>query len=105
MVQHQHETTQIRAEMSGGAVRQGCDEDLPIGRDPALASIADRPHRQHKLLHEVVHVTLETRPRRRGDPQNLVLDGDTGGGPCHDAACRRLALTPLARWPAPCRWA
>src|SRR3954451_11963128 len=38
MVQHQHEATQIRAEMSGGSVRQGRDEDLPIGRDPALAS-------------------------------------------------------------------
>src|SRR3954471_24548581 len=95
MVQHQHKAAQIRAEMSAGAVRQGRDEDLPIGRDPALASIADRPHRQHKLLHEVVHVTLETRPRRRGDPQNLVLDVDTGP----DLATPRLA----ADWLCP-RW-
>jgi len=76
MVVHQHEATQVRAEVPPGPLGQRRDDGLSVRRHPAFTPVADRMHRQHKLLHQVALVALEARSRRGHRFQHSILDAD-----------------------------
>src|SRR5271165_5890418 len=64
--------------MALGPLGQWCRDSLPVRGDPTPAAVADRTHRQHQFLDQVVFVTFEAGPWRGGDFQNAVLDTDPG---------------------------
>src|SRR3974377_554819 len=74
MVLHQHKAAQVGAEVTRGPRGQRRDDRLAIWRYPAFAPVADRMHRQHKLLDQIGLVALEARPRRGSDLQHPILD-------------------------------
>jgi hypothetical protein len=78
MILHQHETPQVGAEMAARPLRQCGDDGPPVRGDPTLSQVADRPHRKHKLLHQIRLVALEARSRRGGCSQHTVLNADAG---------------------------
>ena len=76
MVLHQHEATQVRAEVTLDCFRQWRNDCLSLRRYPAFTPIADRMHRQHKLLNQIDLVALEARSCRGRGLQHPILDAD-----------------------------
>jgi hypothetical protein len=59
VILHQHEAAQVRAEMANNPLGQRCANCLAVRRHPAFTPVADRMHRQHKLLDKIGLVALE----------------------------------------------
>ena len=91
----QHEAAQLWPEVTLDARRQRGHQRPAVGRQPALAAVADDPRLQAQLLDHEVLVALEPRAGRRADRQHsLFVDHALGD---------RAALRPLGlgarRWP------
>jgi hypothetical protein len=59
----------------------------PVRRDPALALVTGRTHRNHQVLHQKGFVTFEARPRWDLGLDHLLFNVDPG--------CDFAAATPL----------
>jgi hypothetical protein len=64
--------------MALGPLRQRRDDRLAVRCDPALTAVADRVHRYHEVLNQVVLIALEAGSWRGSDFQHPVLDADAG---------------------------
>ena len=62
MVLHQHEAAQVRAEVPLGSLGQRSDHGLAVRCNPTLSPVADRLHRQHKLLDQICLEPLKRDP-------------------------------------------
>ena len=90
MVVHQHEAAQFGAEMPGDPRRQRRQDRHPVRRDPTLALVAGRAHRDHQILHQKRLVALEPRAWRSRRRHHLLLDGDPRGDLAPAPPIRRL---------------
>ena len=85
----QHEAAQFRPKVAFDTGRQRRHQRPAVGRQPALAAVADDPRLQPQILDHEVLVALEPRAGRRGDRQHpLFADHALGGR----AALRTLGL-------------
>src|SRR5476651_1617629 len=67
----------------------------PVRRDPALALVTDRTHRNHQVLYQKGFVTLEARPRRDLGIDHRLFNADPRGDL---AAARLLPMFGGFRW-------
>ena len=104
MVVHQHKAAQFGDEMPGDPGRQRRQDRAALRRDPALALIAGRAHRDHQILHQE---PLVPRAWWNRHGYHLLLDnlprGDLAAAPPirRMIALRRLGAFVHAAWPDP----
>src|ERR1700739_4496067 len=78
VVLHQHEATQVGAEVYAGTLGQWRNDRSAVRRDPTLAPVADRMYRQHQVLDGIGLVAFEARSGRDSGLDDPILNTDTG---------------------------